>query len=139
MICEQCQRDTNITLSFHNKHICRSCFSSHQEDRFRCQECNDWVSLASVGSTFDLQKLQLCFSCAFWMEKVDLDKQGISIRVKGKHYIVGKDFSYSKGFGGKHWKIKFHDGREIETNNLWFQGVIPERFRNRLPDNARFV
>jgi hypothetical protein len=28
------------------------------------------------------------------------------------------------------------DGRSIKTNNLWFGGVIPERFRDRLPDNA---
>ena len=35
--------------------------------------------------------------------------------------------------------IRFTDGREVITHNLWHQGTIPKHFRARLPDNAVFV
>jgi len=43
-----------------------------------------------------------------------------------------------RGFGGKEFKITFKDGREMTCNNLWHRGEIPERFLERLPDNAVF-
>lgn len=43
------------------------------------------------------------------------------------------------GFGGGKWVVRFHDGREVVTHNLWHVGTIPPPFRDRLPDNAEFV
>jgi hypothetical protein len=42
----------------------------------------------------------------------------------------------SRGFGGAHWRIRFRDGRDIETNNLWNGSVIPEPFHPRFAVNA---
>jgi hypothetical protein len=37
------------------------------------------------------------------------------------------------------WTIQFKDGREVQTNNLWCQSVIPEHFWDMFEINARFV
>jgi hypothetical protein len=43
------------------------------------------------------------------------------------------------GFGGARFKIRFHDGRRVETRNLWSYGEIPGEYREALPDNAVFA
>lgn len=63
--------------------------------------------------------------------------------VNGGHYCI----SHSRpgtpnqflGFGGRLWRIKFHDGRYIETNDLMYQGQIPPAWRELNQDNAIFV
>lgn len=42
----------------------------------------------------------------------------------------------SRGFSGVRWRIRFADGRDIETNNLWNGSVIPERFRHLFSVNS---
>jgi hypothetical protein len=57
------------------------------------------------------------------------------------HYIISLDTSSHgfKGFGGRRWCITFFDGRTVTTNNLWCQGTIPPKWRERFPDNAEFL
>lgn len=65
-----------------------------------------------------------------------------TVRVNGKHYMDGGSTeltSSRNGFGGSLFRVKFHDGRYLETNNMWHQGTIPDHFKERLPDNAVFV
>jgi hypothetical protein len=40
------------------------------------------------------------------------------------------------GFGGMPWRVKFLDGRVVETNNLGDEGDIPERWHHLFPVNA---
>ena len=106
-----------------------------------CRECGKEEEWTHIQKLIDLKR---CFRCDFWLEKVDRVNDPVSTRVNGKHYFVGKTPKPGTprsflGFGGAFWKIKYHDGRVIETNNLWHQGKIPERFRERLPDNAIFL
>ena len=90
-----------------------------------------------------INELKCCFTCAFWTEKV----RG------GAHYTIIEGTSYvikpkappgvpnhCLGFGGSLFKVKYlSDGRIVESNNVWCQGLIPERFRSQLPDTAEFV
>lgn len=97
-----------------------------------------------------LRRLQLCHTCDFWMEKIRWaehpDPLHQPVRVDGKHYcydprnlLVSGDSRY-KGFGGSFFKICFLDTADVVvTNDLWHQGDIPARFRDRLPDNAVFL
>lgn len=84
----------------------------------------------------------LCFDCAFWHEKRVLAESGaaLCVRISGTHYIVGKEDAPRgcKGFDGREFVIKMHDGRRIVTTNLWHQGRIPDRFRDLLPNNAEW-
>jgi hypothetical protein len=62
--------------------------------------------------------------------------------VDGVHYYLGEDRKESgtfKGFAGRRFEIEFFDGRRVVTNDLWYQGRIPPKWRERFPDNARFV
>ena len=82
-----------------------------------------------------------CFDCSFWLEKTDYpdDMKNHQVIIDGQHYLFHETDSFIKGFGGRRFKIQFFDGRIIETNNLWFQGEIPDQFRSMLPNNAVFL
>lgn len=97
----------------------------------------------------------------------DLDKwrmrdQANVVRVKGKHYMIGLEYTreldpsltlaeiaaeaakqpgskQGRGFGGQVFVIRFNDGRTVVTNDLWHQGDVPELVKAMLPDNAVFV
>lgn len=43
-----------------------------------------------------------------------------------------------RGFSGRRFWIRFKDGSTLTTNNLWYQGKIPDEFRDELPDTAEF-
>ncbi|QCX81163.1 hypothetical protein C9F11_37900 [Streptomyces sp. YIM 121038] len=61
--------------------------------------------------------------------------------VGGEHFMLGDDRPGDgfKGFGGRRFDIQFFDGRTVTTRDLWYQGVVPPKWRERYPDNARFV
>lgn len=90
----------------------------------------------------NLIRKNVCFTCNFWQEYVEERDTPRYARIGGCHYAVGpenNDHPSFRGFGGRRSKIRWNDGREVVTTNLWFQGQIPERFRAELPDNAVFV
>jgi hypothetical protein len=90
----------------------------------------------------DLRDHQICFNCHFWWEKVDYADKPWVARIDGTHYIIGREPASPdefQGFGGAEFRIRFHDGREVTSHNLWCQGDIPPHFRNRLLDNAEFI
>ena len=47
--------------------------------------------------------------------------------------------SADRGFGGREFRIKFKDGRIVVTHNLWYNGVVPKRFKHLLKNTAEFV
>lgn len=56
---------------------------------------------------------------------------------KGCHYWIGdENVECCRGFGGDKFVIRFKDGKEVTTTNLWYQGAIPKHFQKILPDNA---
>jgi len=77
----------------------------------------------------------------FWGPGGDVDQIEPANRVviDGEHYMLGDNTAGMKGFGGRRFDIEFFDGRRVTTTDLWFQGVIPPKWRERFPDNARFV
>ena len=90
----------------------------------------------------ELIKGNICHNCHFWMEKVqwEIDKNPNVVRVDGWHNLITPDDPSApfQGYGGREFVIKFNDGREVISHNLWHQGTIPDHFRDRLPDNAIF-
>ena len=108
-----------------------------------CKECGGIVSTCYQEELrAQLRHRNICFYCYFWLEKLDVKDYPTTVRVSGTHYMISPDNSSTlgfKGFGGAEFRIKFNDGRYIVSHNLWCQGDIPERFKDRLPDNAVFV
>ena len=88
----------------------------------------------------ECRRLQLCFTCLFW-ERHITEPFPNAVVIEGCHYMIGSEapLGSTRGFGGQRYVIRFTDGREVATTNLWMQGHIPEAFRDRLPDTATFV
>jgi len=80
-----------------------------------------------------------CFKIDFWNSNLD-EK---AIIVNGECFHDGgnqpnETRSYLLGHSGRVFKIKFKgNNKVIETNNLWYNGIIPSE-RN-VPDNAEFI
>lgn len=92
----------------------------------------------------EMLEQKLCFTCHFWQDKIRWRSEGNpkAAVINGQHNMIEPDESGDRrwsGCGGREFKIKFNDGRQVVTHNLWHQGSIPERFRNVLTDNAVFV
>lgn len=88
----------------------------------------------------EMEERGLCFSCNFWHRYwLEKDRPDI-VRVKGVHYVIGQEDplfpTFMRGFGGRKFRFKMNDGRIIESTNVWHQGEIPEKWKDRLPDNA---
>ena len=78
----------------------------------------------------------------YWPARVRFRNEPYSIRIDGVQYILGDEEpnnSRFRGFGGRLFKIRFHDDREISTTNLWYNGKIPEEYKKELWDNAVFI
>jgi hypothetical protein len=79
----------------------------------------------------------LCFGCAFWELRAE---KGCPTVIDGCTYTPGTRTSGEfRGCGGRRFDIEYFDGRRVTTFDLWVGGVIPERWRNRIPDTARFL
>ena len=83
-----------------------------------------------------------CFSVHFWRQIYSEKEEHLII--DGECYFVGIPALSTKpssmlGHAGRRFTIRTFDGEVIETNNLWYNGVIPSAFRDQLPDNAMFV
>jgi hypothetical protein len=85
----------------------------------------------------------LCFNCLFWEDHIEADKsinKDTFVIVDKGHYLINPEKATGmRGFGGRPFYIKFNDGRKICSTNLWYQGIIPEYFIDRMPNNAIFV
>lgn len=82
----------------------------------------------------------------FWdevLKKVAMEPER-SVRVDHRHYMITPDLpperpKHLAGHSGALFQIAFHNGRRVESRNLWHQGEIPEEYWDRLPDNAVFA
>ena len=114
----------------------------------KCKECSAEISLNYMESSKTrMIERKLCFICLFWSNYVDCVEFGTIAtqriaRINHKHFVIGNEGKSRRaefrGYGGAKFVIIFNNGDRVETTNLWAQGEIPERFRNRLPDNAKF-
>lgn len=98
-----------------------------------------------------LREQNVCFGCDFWRKRVAEDAaDGRGIVASGRHYQIGdesevegarrRNGGWGLGCGGTEFTVEYlADGRRVVTHNLWVQGLVPPHFRERLPDNARFI
>lgn len=121
-----------------------------KKTRPHCTECHGTIE-TPIG---DPTTRGLCFTCNFWHELISIRRENRSVRVGESHYLIGPEpdpadrrpISRDFGFGGARFVIRFTDlatrpreDLEVVSHNLWCQGTIPARFRDRLPSNAIFL
>lgn len=83
-----------------------------------------------------------CFNKNFWTDLYEKGKATTHkcVVVDGTHYIIGPEEDRGfRGFSGRKFVIRFFDGTEVTTTNLWHQGHVPERFKDMFPNNAEFI
>lgn len=111
------------------------CGFDHELD---CVECGQPIWLMWCDDE-EYIKSRECFLCHFWRAKIGRNRV-VALSPNGTRdcYFIGKQTKPGNfnGFGGQWWTIRFDDGREVETCDLWHEGTIPERFHDRLPINA---
>ena len=77
-----------------------------------------------------------CFSIDYWNERVEQQKNNDPnlVVINGVVYQIGDENSRStfRGYGGRTFEIEFFDGRTVTTTNLWFNGGIPDDFKDKL-------
>lgn len=81
-----------------------------------------------------------CFECALWRDRLPLVGNPDVAIIDGTFYTIGdeNDPSPFRGFGGDKFVIKFKDGREVTTTNLWCGGNISDAWKSKFPNNADF-
>lgn len=105
----------------------------------KCPTCNREVG-TFVSDERSLKEKGECFECSIWRERLPLVGDPDIAIIDGTFYSIGdeNDPSPFRGFGGDKFVIRFKDGREVTTTNLWCGGEISEHWRPQFPDNADF-
>jgi hypothetical protein len=118
-------------------------FVHGDEKCFFCVECGEALKFEWTETIeAEIRLRRLCFTCNHWQGHIE--KPG-GIIVKGTHYRCGEETKRDpwnrafRGFGGSTFYIQMNNGTLLKSTNLWCQGNIPEHFKTRLPDNARFL
>lgn len=114
--------------------------------KFKCNLCHREDDLdgyiVNNAITQIMQERQVCFQCAFWMDKIAHPCEGTEI-IGGHYYIVypfvKRPENVLKGSYGKEFYIRKFDGTLLKSNNVWYQGEIPEHFRDQYPNTANFL
>jgi hypothetical protein len=132
------------TLSFGADRAAAEAELARWEANGRCRECGDVLNdhwIEPVKTHVLTQKL--CHDCLHWTGYVNTKSNPRHFVVCGQHYVIEPDLPKNyRGFvghGGAEFTVRFNDGREVVTRNLWAQGKVPQWFRDRLPDTAVFV
>lgn len=117
---------------------------SKAKEKVRCSNCNKlYKSKVGVDCYPPPDDYSMCSDCNFWSERAAYANDTHSIRVDGEHYWIGDADpttpDHCKGHGGALFSIGRANGEVVPCSNLWSQGTIPVRFRDVLPDNAKFL
>lgn len=117
----------------------------------RCVDCDKIDRSCLISEvTRKLVALSLCHECNYWhdiIDSVNADAAKTSLPrgavVDGRVYVVkpmSQQPAQLRGFGGMHKRVRWLDGSlDVESNDMWNGSVVPERYRELLPDTAEFV
>ena len=109
---------------------------------YKCKICGKTEESSHWINGKEMLEKEHCFECNYWLSLHEGDitnrKDHKYVITNGVHYVIEPENSTDsfRGFGGAKVKINFFDGTETISTNLWYQGPIPERFRNIMLDNG---
>ena len=109
-----------------------------------CTICGSMINTSYIEPVkSELISKNVCFNCNYWLgiEK-DLTNPNRFI-VNGEAYFMTPDAvpgTSFVGFGGSKFNIQRLDSEEIiVSHNLWCNGTVPDHFKERIPNNAKFL
>ena len=119
-----------------------------------CIECGNTIELHWTESiNKHLMEKQICFDCDFWLdiireyshtEQYNLyGHPGTYVTEEGRAVTVGAEVHGGgkwSGYSGRRFIFQHEKTCVVfETTNLWGRGIIPPRFKTRLPQNIIFL
>lgn len=112
-----------------------------RDELYDCTICGEHVEhTAYSGQTGERMRQQhVCFTCDYWQKQIE---DGGGLVIDGMHYRVGgvePDMLHPHARRPHAQRIRLAGGSVIEADALRCQGLIPDRFRAALPDNAEFI
>lgn len=126
-------------------HICINiCVVLFINIMIKCRICGKDYDPSHSMLKKEMEKHQMCFSCNFWRDMLEKDSKRpphTAVMINGTHYVIGPENSsdFFRGFGGAKFHIEFNDGYKTVTTNLWCQGEPGEHWKEKFPNNAKFV
>ena len=107
----------------------------------KCKICGKEIEKSSYSN--DILCSSECFHVNFWNELVEeynKDPYHNPV-VNGTKYYVGDENNAGafRGFDGARFCILFNDGTIILSTNLWCNGEVPEEYKDKLKNNAKFI
>ena len=106
----------------------------------KCVVCGKVFDYIAYGGDSRDVCSSACFTDKFWIDIIN--EKDLHPVIDGKCYYIGDEKSVSsfRGFDGRRFKLQMIDSGEIiESTNLWYNGDVPEKFRDQLPDTAKFI
>lgn len=107
---------------------------------YKCRICGKEHENKRWGVPYEDLCSNDCFTQNFWLEIIDEAKKDKYLHpvMDGTCYCICDENSKSsfRGFDGALFYITFNDGHMIATTNLWSNGPVDSRFKDRLPNNA---
>ena len=108
-----------------------------------CNDCGEEdYSVAFMPSCAEKKVIDaegVCFTCAFWRIRAAQKQETV---IDGRIYSVGninRAPGPHNGMAGRRFDIEYFDGRRVTTHDLWSGSEVPERYRQQIPDTARFL
>lgn len=111
-----------------------------------CGESEFWISYSNSPIKARMDLSGECFTCAFW-EVTLSEKDSKRIVIDYHVYSIGEEPKQGSntnksdlGMSGRRFDIELlSTGQKFTTHNLWSGSEIPERYRHRIENNARFL
>lgn len=115
----------------------------HTPDRI-CQDCGavDYPVSFTQSSEFKqaMDTHGICWDCGYWRVQIAMKHDTV---INGRIYSVGDvkkpPNSPHSGMAGRRFDIEYFDGRTVTTHDLWAGGEVPDKYRDLIPDTARFL
>lgn len=114
----------------------------------KCSICNSDIKLEQYQDCNIkniMKEKNMCFNCAFWQEKIDITNKDTLV-IEGNRYqgnLINKDnrSTFGLGMGGRDtYVMMLNNSNDIRHyNNVWCQGTIPELWKSKIPNNAKFI
>ncbi|MBP5578664.1 MAG: hypothetical protein J6X56_04160 [Ruminococcus sp.] len=105
----------------------------------KCRVCGKEFTVSTFYNDTDVCSYQ-CHTTEYWQNILN----DTAIIIKGHcFHDLGAFVAGSVkrppvvGFSGRKFRIRFNDGRELDTNNLWHDGRIPKELTTA--DNAEII
>jgi hypothetical protein len=139
--CQPAMRSTG-TVSGDGRHMAAICKVSHDDGTDSVYHVEAHVVTYQPAIKVSVDGPWTDSKDAFWSEQL-ADRTG-AVVIGHTHYRILPDVPASgrdhAGHGGRLFRIRHLGSGEVtETRNLWYQGVIPPKWREQMPDDAEFV